>query len=145
MSPDDNVLRFRVEVRELEPSVTGEGEERPRPGAWDVIVACVLLGVGTGCLVGGKVALGVLTLLLLAGQIVGLVTLRRGSETAVFVYAVARPLFLGGWLLAVAGVIFLSNSSSEWIVFLAFAVLWIGLGIALVVATRVREKRRKDE
>jgi hypothetical protein len=123
-----------------------EAEQRPRLGPWDAIVGCLLIAVGVGCLIGGKLALGSLTLLLLAANIVGLLALRRGSERAVLVYAVARPLFFGAWLLALAGVIFASHTSSDWIIVLPLAFLSIGLGIALVVVLRrVRARPRHHE
>jgi len=124
------------------------GKERPRVGraAAQALLACALTVVGIGAVAAGKVALGLLTLILLGGFAVGEITLRRGSEAGLLAVALVRPFFLGGWLLALAGVIISTETSLDWVIILPLGVAYVGLGVFLLLAyqrTR-RHDRRSD-
>jgi hypothetical protein len=122
-----------------------EGRERQTAGgvAVDAALACGLAALGIGSLVAGKAALGVLSLILLAGFLSGSIVQRRGSDATVVRFAVARPFFFGGWLIAMAGVIIASETSLDWLLILPLGAAYIGLGAFLLVL--YRRSRRDGE
>lgn len=115
-----------------------EGRERQTAAgvAVGAALACGLAALGIGSLVAGKVALGVLTLIMLAGLVLEWIVRRRGSDANVVLFAVARPFFFGGWLIAIAGVIIASETSLDWVLILPLGVAYIGLGVFLLALYR---------
>jgi len=108
-----------------------------------LIIWCGLTALGIGSVIGGKVGLGVLTLLMSAGYAISEVAIRRGSDKAVTAVALARPFFFGGWLIAVAAVIIGERQSLDWVLVLPLGVAYLGLGVLLVVVHR-RSGRTDD-
>ena len=95
------------------------------------LLLCALAAIGAGAVAGGKVALGVLALAYVGWTIATWLISRHGSDQATLWLVLARPFFMGGWLVALASVIVLSRTSLDWVVILPLGLAWLGLGIFL--------------
>ena len=114
-----------------------DGERLSKSGfALFLVIWCGLTALGVGSVIGGKVALGVLVLVLSAGYAVSEVVIRRGSDRGVTAVALARPFFFGGWLIALAVVTIAAAQSLDWVVYLPLGLAYVGVGVLLVIVYR---------
>lgn len=115
-----------------------DNQERQSKGGFALflIIWSAVTALSVASLFGGKVALGVLGLLMSAGYAVSEVVIWRGSERAVTALVLAKPFLFGAWLIAAAGVTIAARQSLDWVVYLPLGVAFLGVGVLLVVVYR---------